>query len=310
MKKLLTVCLAVILDLTVGDPPNQYHPVAWMGNLIAWLKKFAPQEDAQKQMAYGLLTVSLGGALANLFGQFVEALVEYLPQPLDSLIEAAALKMTFSLGGLSKAAEEIDRAFSQNDLPAARRLLSWHLVSRDTSQLDESQVAAAAIESVAENASDGVIAPMFYYTLGGLPLALTYRFINTVDSMWGYRSQTYEYLGKVPARLDDLVNFIPARLSAFSLVLAAEALYRRGRAAFSVLRRDAAKTESPNAGYPMSAMAGALGVELEKVDLYQLGEGLPQPRSGDIVRARRLLFAGTGVALALLALLLGRSRRR
>jgi adenosylcobinamide-phosphate synthase len=198
------------------------------------------------------------------------------------------LKTTISLRGLNNAAHEVETALRGDDLREARRLLSWHLVSRDTSQLDASQVAAAAIESVAENTSDGIIAPLVWYGVGGVSAALTYRYLQTCDSILGYRDAEREWLGKIPARTDDLLNLIPARLTALCIV----ALRPRG---WHVWRRDAHLTASPNAGHPMSAMAGALDIELEKVGHYRLNARARSPETGDIRRARYLMFGAVGL---------------
>jgi len=222
------------------------------------------------------------------------------------LLAALLLKATFAYTGLVKAARQVKAALERGDLPEARRLVSWHLVSRDTAGLSASQVAAATIESVAENTSDGVVAPLLYYALGGLPAALAYRFINTADAMLGYRDPTREWLGKVPARLDDLANLLPARATAGLLTLAAVLVGEEAIGAWQVWRRDAGVTASPNAGQPMSAMAGALGVELEKVGQYRLGVGGRLPTSGDIGRAVRLMRAATALAIGSLVWLMAR----
>jgi adenosylcobinamide-phosphate synthase len=228
-----------------------------------------------------LITAGLGRLLAWT--------VTHLPGPLGWLAEASLLKLTFSLRDLSAAAQQIESALEVQDLPEARRLLSWHLVSRDTSNLGESQVAAATIESVAENASDGAVAPLLYYAWGGLPAALGYRFANTADAMLGYRDQAHEWLGKAAARLDDLANLLPARVTAGLFLLAAALIGEDARRGWQIWRRDAGKTASPNAGHPMSAMAGTLGLELEKVGHYRLGAGQRSPRPSDIARAVRLI---------------------
>jgi adenosylcobinamide-phosphate synthase len=150
---------------------------------------------------------------------------------------------------------------------------------------------------VAENASDGLVAPLFFFALGGLPLALAYRFANTADSMLGYRDPEREWFGKIPARLDDLLNFIPARLTGLLLVCAAFLSGNSGLTAWKIMRRDSLLTASPNAGTPMSAMAGALSVELEKIGHYRLGAGLNAPQSTDLRRARRI-YAVTAVLAA------------
>jgi len=290
--------LALLFDLLLGDPPNRFHPTAWMGNLIAFLMRFRPRGNRLAELAYGVFVLLVGVALSVLAGIAITQLINSLIpnyQLLITLITALALKLTISLRGLDRAARDVQSALEANNLPEARRLLSWHLVSRDTSQLDESKVAAAAIESVAENASDGIIAPLFFFALGGLPAAFAYRFINTADSMLGYHDEEREWLGKVPARLDDLLNFIPARLAGLFIVLSAPFCGASLSQAWKIMWRDSSQTSSPNAGIPMSAMAGALGVELEKIGHYALGKGLCLPASADLARARRILVVAVVV---------------
>lgn len=297
------IILALVLDLALGDPANRFHPVAWMGTAIGAARRRAPDEGWLAQLSYGALLVAGGAAITAGLGRFFGGAVARLPAPLGLLAEAMLLKMTFSLRGLSTAAEEIESALETQDLPEARRLLAWHLVSRDTTTLNESQVAAATIESVAENTSDGVLAPLFYYILGGLPGALTYRFINTSDAMLGYRDPAHQWLGKAPARLDDLANLLPARITAALTILAAVLAGENPGGAWQVWQRDAGKTASPNAGHPMSAIAGALDVELEKVGHYRLGAGGRSPAPGDIKRAVCLMCIVPMLIVGLLALL-------
>jgi adenosylcobinamide-phosphate synthase len=189
----------------------------------------------------------------------------------------------------------------QRELEAARpdaaRLDLAALVSRNTSRLDTPLLAAAAIESLAENASDSFVAPLLYYQLFGLPGAFAYRALNTMDAMLGYHGR-YEFLGKVPARLDDAANLIPARLTALLLVIATRLTGADARSAWDRLRRDHARTSSPNAGYPMSTMAGALGVRLEKVGHYRLNESGRAPEPRDIHRAARIVSCALALALA------------
>lgn len=288
--------IALLLDMLLGDPPNRFHPTAWMGSLIRFLKRFRPYGNRFAEFTYGLFIVCLGCGLAAGLGWTIMALASFLPAWLGMLIEGLLLSLTISLRGLDRAAHEVQSALEGQNLTEARRLLSWHLVSRDTSQLNESQVSAAAIESVAENASDGMIAPLFFYVLGGLPAAFAYRFANTADSMLGYHDAEREWLGKFPARIDDVLNFIPARLTGLFILLSAPFCGASLTKAWNIMWRDARKTASPNAGVPMSAMAGALGVELEKVDHYRLGQGLCPPSVRDLVRARRLLYGSVWMA--------------
>ena len=288
--RVTALLLALLLDQLFGDPPNRWHPVAWMGRGIAWGQRHAPGAHASpaRQLAFGGGIVAAGVALTAGVGVMLTRLARALAAP-GTLIEALLLSTTLSLRGLDRAAQQVEDALRTGDLPAARHWLSWHLVSRNTDALDASQVAAAAIESVAENASDGVIAPLTWYAVGGLPAALAYRFINTADAMLGYRDPAREWLGKIPARLDDAANLIPARITALLIILAAPLAGGDLRRAWRVWRRDARVTASPNAGHPMSAMAGALGVRLEKIGHYTLGRDLRPPRAADIAPARRII---------------------
>lgn len=298
------VVLALLIDLLLGDPPNALHPVAWMGAAIARCRRQAPRQGKAAPFAYGLLLVT-GGCLATM--GIVRLLIQLgcrLPVLWSLLLEAALFKMTFSVRGLLRAAEAVYAPLQRGDWAQARRQLGWHLVSRDVSQLTPSQIAAAAIESLAENLSDGVVAPLWYYVLGGLPAAAVYRFLNTADSMLGYRDEAHEWLGKGAARLDDGANLLPARLTAFLLLLGAVLSGQNPANGWRIWRQDAGQTASPNAGHPMSAAAGVLIVELEKVGHYRLGRGQRLPTAADIRRGSRLVRITALLAAALAALAL------
>ena len=306
--RIRTLLLAFGLDLVFGDPPNAFHPVAWMGNLVASAMRVRPRRNASNELVFGAGVVLAGSFLVTGVGKMIESGLTMLRNSTGGtlagwLVEAALLKSTFSLRGLNCAAKETQEALERGDIPSARASLSRHLVSRDTSTLDESQISAAVIESIAENTSDGILSPLLYYFAGGLPLALAYRFVNTADSMLGYHTPDMEWLGKAPARLDDLMNTLPSRLTGaitvFSTLFTGGSLRRSWR----IMLRDARKTQSPNAGYPMSAMAGALGVELEKVGHYRLGFGGRKPGIADIRRARITMFITTAIAVGLVCLL-------
>jgi adenosylcobinamide-phosphate synthase len=299
----MPVLLALLLDLALGDPPNRFHPTAWMGSLIAFLSRFRLHSRPSIELAYGGALMLVGLTLVGGIGLALAWLVSRLPLPLNWLLTALILKTTFSLRGLDRAARDVQNALERSDLSEARRLLSWHLVSRDTSQLSAGQVAAAAIESVAENASDSLVAPLFFYAIGGLPLALAYRFANTADAMLGYHDPEREWFGKIPARLDDVLNFIPARLTGLLLVCAAGLSGNSIGKAWNIMLRDAHLTASPNAGIPMSAMAGALSIELEKIGHYQLGAGLNTPQVADLRRARKVYAFTAGLTALLFAFL-------
>jgi adenosylcobinamide-phosphate synthase len=299
---LIPLLLALLLDLGLGDPPNRYHPVAWMGAAIGMIRRGAPCRHYLLALLYGAGLVVGGVMVVSIIGIGMHELWQLLSLPLYWLLEACVLKTTFAYHGLVQAAQQVQVALDAGELERARQLVSWHLVSRDTATLTPSQVAAATVESVAENASDGVIAPLVFYALGGLPAALAYRFINTADAMLGYHDAEREWLGKIPARLDDLMNLVPARLTAGLLLLATWLLGGPIRRALLVWWRDAAQTASPNAGWPMSVMAGALGVELKKVGYYRLGAGQALPAAQDIPAAIRLLAWAVAMAVGLLAI--------
>jgi adenosylcobinamide-phosphate synthase len=207
-----------------------------------------------------------------------------------------ALKPVLSLRALAEAASRVEQALEAGELEPARQALR-SLVSRPTGGLTAPLVASAAIESLAENLPDSLLAPVLYYLIGGLPAAYAYRTANTLDAMIGYRDPHYEYLGKAAARLDDLLNLAPARLGALALALAAGGTAGQ---AVGTTRRERSRTASPNAGWPMSAAAGALGVRLEKPNHYRLGDGFADPTAADVRRAVQLVQRAAGIGVALL----------
>ncbi|GGJ64944.1 adenosylcobinamide-phosphate synthase CbiB [Deinococcus aquiradiocola] len=271
--------LALALD-ALGEPPTAVHPVAWMGSFLGRARRAWRAVTPGAQLLEGGAGWAAGAALAAGAG----TLAGRLPWPL----QAAVLKTLLSRRALFAAAGEVCAALEAGNLPGARRLLSWHLVSRDTSDLTAGEVAAAVIESVSENLSDSVVAPTVAYRLGGLPLAAAYRLTNTADAMWGYRTPPLEFAGKVAARADDLLNLLPARVTAGCAVLACVPARLDGAGAWRAWRRDARLTSSPNAGHPMGVFAGALGVRLEKRGVYALNAAGREATVDDVRRALRL----------------------
>jgi adenosylcobinamide-phosphate synthase len=222
---------------------------------------------------------------------------------------ALVLKPAFAARMLLDAGQDVERALARADLAAARAGLQV-LVSRDVSALGPGLLAAAAVESLGENVSDSLVAPLLWYAVAGVPGAWAYRAVNTADAMVGYRGP-YEWLGKAAARLDDLANLLPARVTALLIVIAAALCRADAAGAWRTLRRDGARTASPNAGWPMAALAGALGVRLEKAGHYVLNAEGAEPDALTIGRARRM--AGATMALGSLAaamLAAGRTARR
>jgi adenosylcobinamide-phosphate synthase len=270
MDIILIIALATAIDLALGDPPNAAHPVAWMGGVTSFLEKGGLKPGTAGQFIYGVGMTLLTAALFVVPVYFILHYLGKLNDVAYIIVAAVLLKSTFSIRGLKREALKIKRLLEDEKLDEIRFELRA-LVSRDTQALPKPRLVSAAVESVGEGTGDSLVAPLFYFLFLGVPGAIGYRVVNTMDSMIGYHGK-YEYLGKFAARLDDVLNFIPARLTALLLVLAA-ALQRNGRRAWRTARREHGKTESPNAGWPMAAMAGALNVRLEKVGHYVLGEG-------------------------------------
>jgi len=271
METIIIIAIAAALDIALGDPPNAFHPVAWMGRVISLLEKVGLKlRSPAPQFIYGALMTLF---ITALFVVPVFFLFRYLADVhiiIRIIVTAILLKSTFSIRGLRRAALKVKRLLENEKLDETRFELRA-LVSRDTSSLSRPLLVSAAVESVGEGTGDSLVAPLFYFLFLGVPGAIGYRVVNTLDAMIGYHGK-YEYLGKFAARLDDVLNFIPARLAALLLVLAA-ILKGNGKNAWRTAFREHAKTESPNAGWPMSAMAGALGVRLEKPGHYILDGG-------------------------------------
>ena len=285
------MALAVGLDLLIGEPPSAGHPVAWLGRALGTLEARLPRRTIGDGAAALLAVTGAAVALATVVSRVARRLGR-----LGCLVEALALKPAFALRRLATAAGEVERALGGGDLVDARRLVGRHLVSRATANLDPALVTSAAVESVAENLADSVVAPLLAYAAGGLGGAWAYRVVNTADAMWGYRGGRYEWFGKPAARLDDLANLVPSRAAAVAIAAGASAVGEDGRGAWRVARRDHGRTASPNAGWPMAAMTGALGVGLEKPGHYRLGDGALPASAQAIGRAIRVFTAAAAIA--------------
>ena len=292
--------LALLLDVALGEPPNRLHPTVWIGKTVALAERVCPgpKSSPAAQLAAGAAMAVLIPAAWGAAAWVVEVGLLILHPVAYLVVVAVWLKTTFSVRMLHRVAADIGRILSSGDVDEARRQMSA-LVSRDTSQLTIGQMAAGAIESVAENITDSVVGPLLAFALFGLPGAVAYRAINTLDSMVGYHGR-YEYLGKASARLDDVVNLIPARLAALLLWVATAVLPgMAGGRAWRIMLAHRGRTESPNAGWTMAAMAGGLGVTLEKVGHYRLGDPAPEPMPGHIGLATRALYATTALTTVL-----------
>lgn len=298
----LALLAALAIDVLLGEYPLPLHPVVWMGLLISGLLRLAPARGWWRQLGAGLvLVVIVSGVSAA--GTYLLLKAAQPVAWLQVLAAAYLLKASFALHELRRAAWRVLLPLEKGDLASARQALGG-LCSRDASRLDGEQLLAGAIESLAENASDSFVAPLVWLLVGGVPAALAYRAINTLDARVGYRGR-FEALGKAAARLDDAVNWLPARLTAGLLLLAGLLLGFPVREGWRILRRDGRKTPSPNGGRPMAVMAGLLRVQLAKPGAYVLGDALT-PLDGDSLRwAWRLVQLACGLLAGLVLGVLG-----
>ena len=284
------VVLAFLGDVVLGDPPNRFHPVVWMGNAISLVRRSTPAFGELVRFLCGLALLCGGMVVVAFLGWIIQRACQACPLFVSILLQAVVLKCTFSVSSLAKAAKLVSTALRNEDIDSARHHVAYHLVSRDVSKLDASKLSAATVESVAENTSDSVIAPLFYFAIAGLPGALVYRFVNTCDAMVGYRTAELEWFGKAAARTDDLLNLVPSRITAVLMLVVGGLRTGRFRNAVAIWMRDHRRTASPNAGHPMSAAAGVLGVVLEKEEHYVLGLGQPNPSATTIEQSIRLMW--------------------
>ena len=277
LESILIIGFAVLLDLRFGDPKSKFHPTAWMGSLIAKLAPAARNQNDIVEKIGGMMIVSVtaGIVLTVTFGIVYgfSLISDYFVSVVVSVIVGGILvKTTFAIRGMENHAKAVLDSLDANKLENARDSLSM-IVKRDTSKLDQNHVISGVLESISENTVDGITGPMFYYALFGLPGAFVYRAVNTADSMIGYKTDLFKNIGWFAAKCDTILNCIPSRLTGFMMIIAAALLQNNWKESYKTMVRDGCKTESPNAGYPMAALAGALGTKFEKIDHYQLGNG-------------------------------------
>lgn len=316
---LLLLLAGLALDLLLGDMPVVFryvpHPVVLVGGAVGWLDRRLNREHRSDRARFirGIVAVAILVLLAAAIGAFLAALLRILR--FGWAIEAFLVAMLLAQRSLFEHVARVAAALAKGGLAAGREAVG-HIVGRDPLSLDEYGVARAAIESLAENFSDGVVAPAFWYALFGLPGIFVYKTVNTLDSMVGHRSPRHLQFGWAAARLDDLFNLVPARLSGFLLAGAAALVPEASPVlAFRTMLSDAAKHRSPNAGWPEAAAAGALGLALAGPRRYAavavndawIGAGRARATAADIVRALRLyliacLLHATAILAAFLAL--------
>jgi adenosylcobinamide-phosphate synthase len=269
----LIFTLAFIIDIVLGEYPDKIHPTIGIGKIIIYLKSKAKSPNPRVEKANGVL-MALVIILVVALPVFVLLFwLRTLPYGEIAYIIAGALlfKSTFAITGMGQYTKPIAEALKKKDLAAARKWLPY-IVRRDPATLNERQIISAAVESIAESTTDGITAPFFFFALFGVPGAFAYRVVNTLDSMVGYKNAEYKNIGWFSANLDTITNYIPARVTAYLMVAAAFLSHEDWRESYRILQRDKHKTTSPNAGYTISAMAGALNIQLEKQGHYTLGD--------------------------------------
>ena len=293
LEGIVIVGFALLLDFLIGDPKTKYHPTAWIGKLIAVLVPFTRNNSPKKELFGGILIVFAVVAIVSILLVALDFGISLLTIDIVSLVVSIVvgsilLKTTIAIRGMQKHALSVVDALEKDDLDSARNHLSM-IVKRNTKHLDKNHISSAVLESVSENTVDGITGPLFYYAIFGLPGAFVYRAINTIDSMVGYKTSLFRNIGWFGANCDTILNYIPSRLTGLVMILSALILGYNWKESFYIMRRDGKKLESPNAGFPIAALAGALGTKLEKINYYAVGDGNIEFTKSHIISAIRLM---------------------
>ena len=276
-ESILVVFFALVLDFAVGDPRNKFHPTAWLGSLIAKLTPYTKNSSENLEKLGGVFIILISSGIVASLMIFLNIgikliTVDYIYIIISVIVGGVLLKTTIAMKGMESHALAVVNALEQNNISSARDNLSM-IVKRNTKNLDKNHVFSGVLESISENTVDGITGPLFYFAIFGLPGAFIYRVINTADSMIGYKTDIFKNVGWFGANCDKILNYIPSRLTGLIMILSAMILGNDWRKSYEIMIRDGRKTKSPNAGYPMAAIAGALGAKFEKIDHYSLGDG-------------------------------------
>lgn len=315
MVLLTAIILGFILDFIFGDPRWLLHPICFIGKLISITEKAVRRfcgEKPEGLLMGGFVMVVIVLTVTFAVPYFILTLAEMYSPVLAFAVETFMFYQIFAMRSLKEASLQVYEALKSGDLQEARKKLSW-IVGRDTAELTDEEVAKAAVETVAENTSDGVIAPLFFMFIGGAPLAFLYKAINTMDSMVGYKNDKYLYFGRAAAKFDDVVNYIPARLSAILMIGAAGCCGMDAANGWRIYKRDRYNHSSPNSAHTEAVTAGALHIQLAGNAFY-FGKLYEKPTLGDpdrpveyedIARANRLLYGTAILALLVFGLVKG-----
>ena len=285
---LLIFILAFLIDVVFGELPDRFHPTVWIGKAIAYFKPKMKNENPRTEKINGVILCLLIITLVAVPVYFlIFGIRQFLGWVPYIVVSAFLLKTTFAVKCMRHYTVPIAEALKNKDVDKARQGL-YYIVRRDPTNLSERHIISAAVESIAESTTDGITTPFFFFALFGVPGAFAFRVINTLDSMVGYKDREHMNIGWFSASLDTIANYIPARLTAILMVVATALLGENWRGSWRILQRDKTKTKSLNAGWTMSAMAGALNIQLEKPDHYALGdEGDVSP--AHIMKALRIM---------------------
>ena len=308
---ILSIYIGYITDLIVGDPYSFSHPVRYIGNLIRYIEKKI------RKIAKTDIELKIGGFVLWFFTVIPTYLITYLIVKLSSFniylflfVNSLIIYTTLATKCLKDEAVKIYRVLQTGDLKQSRIQLSY-IVGRDTEHLDKSEIIRATVETVAENTVDGIIAPMFYAFIGGAPLAMAYKAINTLDSTVGYKNEKYLHLGFASAKIDDISNYIPARISVLLMYIASLVLGYNHKECARIAIRDRKNHKSPNCAYPEGSVAGALGIQLGGTNIY-FGKEVYKPTIGDkdreieiddIVKTNKIMYATSITSMIVFTLL-------
>ncbi|MGZ7096727.1 MAG: cobalamin biosynthesis protein [Methanobacterium sp.] len=279
---LLIILIALAIDLLIGEFPSKIHPVVWMGKMIDILTNYLINYKNRISGIALTLVVVITFTLAT----YVLISLSVINNILFILISSIILTTTFAIKVLISSAGGIKKDL-ESDIDTARINMSY-LVSRDTKKLSSEEIVSATVETLTENVTDSVIAPLFYALIFGVPGAIAYRVINTLDAMVGYKKPDTIEIGWFPAKLDDILNYLPARITGIMMVMAALFLRMDWKNSYKIMRRDARNPDSPNSGFSMAAAAGALGVKLKKIGYYEIGDDLNPLKTDKISEAIQL----------------------
>lgn len=301
MEIALIAFLAFVIDCIIGDPNSKYHPVALMGKLIDILDKLLRKDNATEPTklvcGFILVAILLSFSYGITYGIITLLDIFNCPSWLNIFIQAVILSFMISPKALAKAGKDIYDELINHNLDQAREKVNY-IVSRDANRMNEQDITRATVETVAENIVDGIISPLFYFFIGGLPLAVLYRMSNTMDAMIGYKNDKYLYFGRTAARIDDVLNFIPARITGLLLIVVAFYSKLNAKGALKMMMRDAKKHPSPNGGYTEATVAGALDIRLGGINYYfgrqsfraYMGEAINELNAQHIQQTIKLMY--------------------